>query len=42
MNLPTRGLNQFVNLFVHQPRRTKTHEGPRSARGHTPEAFGTI
>lgn len=41
MNLSTRGLNQFVNLFVNQPRSARTHEGPRSARGHTPGAFGT-
>ncbi len=48
MNLSTRGLNQFVNLFVDQPRLSprlspgpaRTREGPRSARGHTPGAFG--
>lgn len=33
--MSTRGLNQFVTLD-----RAGTHEGPRSARGHTPGAFG--
>lgn len=44
MNLSTRGLNQFVNLLVSQRRRgadsAPAHESPRSARGHTPGAFG--
>ncbi len=37
MNMSTRGLNQFVTRDG-----PGTHEGPRSARGHTPGAFGKV